>query len=54
MTKKELEKRLKENGWTIEHGAKHNLAVKNGTATKIPIPKHKGDIPIGTANNIVN
>lgn len=27
MTKKELEKRLKENGWTIEHGAKHDLAL---------------------------
>lgn len=53
MTKKELEKKLKADGWTIEHGAKHDLATKEGIRTKITIPRHKGDIPIGTANSIL-
>lgn len=43
MTKRELEKILKQNGWEII----------NGTSTKIPIPRHKGDIPAGTANSIL-
>ncbi len=53
MTKRELEKILKANGWQIIAGAKHDMAVKDGTSTKIPIPRHKSDIPIGTANNIL-
>ncbi len=53
MTKRELERILKKAGWRIISGANHDMAVKNGTSTKIPIPRHKGDIPIGTANNIL-
>lgn len=53
MTKKELEKILKKEGWKIVSGAKHDMAVKKGTSTKIPIPRHKGDIPKGTANSIL-
>ena len=53
MTKKELEKILKKEGWKIVSGAKHDMAVKKGTAVKIPIPRHKGDIPIGTVKNIL-
>ncbi len=53
MTKRELEKLLKKDGWQIISGARHDMAVKKGTNVKIPIPRHKGDIPIGTANNIL-
>ncbi|MCC8170149.1 MAG: type II toxin-antitoxin system HicA family toxin [Oscillospiraceae bacterium] len=53
MTKRELEKILKQNGWRIISGARHDMAIKDGTNVKIPIPRHKGDIPLGTANNIL-
>ena len=53
MTKRELEKLLKQNGWEIISGTRHDMAIKPGTAVKIPIPRHKGDIPIGTAKNIL-
>lgn len=53
MTKRELEKILKKNGWRIVGGARHDMAVKDGTSTKIPIPRHKGDIPVGTAKSIL-
>lgn len=53
MTKRELEKLLKENGWKVISGTRHDMAVKEGTSTKIPIPRHKGDIPIGTAKSIL-
>jgi predicted RNA binding protein YcfA (HicA-like mRNA interferase family) len=54
MTKIELEKRLRKAGWSIAHGKAHDLAtnsVKPGL--KIPIPRHKGDIPKGTAQAIL-
>lgn len=53
MTKRELEKILKNNGWIIVSGTRHDMAIKEGTSTKIPIPRHKGDIPIGTAKSIL-
>ncbi len=53
MTKRELERILKKAGWQIISGANHDMAVKPGTSTKIPIPRHKGDIPVETANNIL-
>ncbi|MEG2381185.1 MAG: type II toxin-antitoxin system HicA family toxin [Oscillospiraceae bacterium] len=53
MERKELEKMLKKEGWTIIHGAKHDMAIKDGSSAKIPLPRHKGDIPIGTLNSIL-
>lgn len=53
MTKRELEKILKKNGWDIIHGAKHDAAVKSGTGTKIPIPRHKGDLDNKTIRTIL-
>ena len=53
MTKRELEKLLKKNGWQIVHGAKHDAAVKNDTGTKIPIPRHKGDLDNRTVDTIL-
>ena len=53
ITKRELEKILKKNGWRIVSGTRHDMDVKDGTSTKIPIPRHKGDIPVGTAKSIL-
>ena len=52
MTKVEIERKFKAAGWTIVHGKKHDLAV-SPTGQKVPIPRHKGDIPKGTALNIL-
>lgn len=51
MTKVEIEKKLKAAGWTIVHGKRHDLAVKG--ALKVAIPRHTGDVPIGTAKKIL-
>jgi predicted RNA binding protein YcfA (HicA-like mRNA interferase family) len=53
MTKLELEKRLKKAGWSIVHGKAHDLATNPAKpGLKISIPRHKGDIPKGTAQAI--
>jgi len=51
MTKRELEKVLKKNGWRFVREGKHEIWGKGGET--VPIPRHKGDIPIGTVNNII-
>jgi predicted RNA binding protein YcfA (HicA-like mRNA interferase family) len=54
MTKRELEKKLKKAGWIIIHGKAHDLATNSAKpGLKIPIPRHKGDIPKGTAQAIL-
>ena len=53
MVKRELEKLLIKNGWKIVHGAKHDMAVKEGVGTKIPLPRHKTDIAKGTVDSIL-
>lgn len=52
MTKLELEKKFRKAGWTIEHGKSHDKAV-SPTGQIVPIPRHKGDIPKGTAEAIL-
>lgn len=52
MTKLELERKLRKAGWTFKHGTNHDLAV-SPTGHIIPIPRHKGDIPKGTALKIL-
>jgi predicted RNA binding protein YcfA (HicA-like mRNA interferase family) len=50
MTKVELEKKLKKAGWGIIHGKAHDQATNpDKPGIKIPIPRHAGDIPKGTA-----
>jgi len=51
MTKKELVKVLKQNGWKLVRQGKHEIWGKGGLS--IPIPRHAGDIPHGTARNIL-
>jgi len=51
MKKTALEKILKANGWKLVRQGKHEI-WSNGGIT-IPIPRHKGDIPKGTVENIL-
>ncbi len=51
MTKRELLKLLKEAGWEYLREGRHEIWGKNGMT--IPIPRHAGDIPEGTAKNIL-
>ncbi len=51
MTKKELLKILRKAGWRLEREGKHEIWSKNEKT--LPIPRHKGDIPSGTVNNIL-
>ena len=51
-TKRELEKLLKAIGFKKRSGGKHDLWIKQGFPP-IPVPRHKGDIPHGTALSIL-
>ena len=45
MTKRELEKKLRQAGWVITHGKAHDLATNpQKPGVKIPIHRHTGDI----------
>ena len=52
MTKREIEKLLKKAGFVKRTGGKHDIWIKDGFPP-IPVPRHKGDIPIGTAKKIL-
>lgn len=54
MTAKELKRKLVAAGWVITQGGRHELAThpcKPGI--QVPIPRHTGDIPIGTLTKIL-
>jgi len=51
-TAEEIKAAVKRMGWSIEHGTKHDLAVSPSGA-KVPIPRHKGDLPKGTLYSII-
>ena len=54
MTFRELEKILNLNGWYLHHvRGSHYIYRNKGKNGSIPVPKHKGDIPKGTLNNIL-
>jgi len=54
MTVRDIIKILRNAGWEIIEGKKHHLAIhKDHPGKKVPIPRHKGDIPIGTAQAIL-
>ncbi|MBQ7158400.1 MAG: type II toxin-antitoxin system HicA family toxin [Treponema sp.] len=54
MTELEIKKRFRQAGcWRIVTGAKHDMAINDSTGQKIPIPRHSGDIPKGTAHKIL-
>ena len=52
MTRLEIDRKIKKAGWLIVHGKSHDLAVSQ-SGKKVPLPRHKGDIPIGTVINII-
>ena len=52
MNKREVEKLLKEAGFTQRGGGKHDIWIKPGFPP-IPVPRHKGDIPPGTVSKIL-
>lgn len=52
MTRVELDRKFKKAGWTIVHGSAHDKAV-SPTGQIVPLPRHKGDIPTGTAQKIL-
>ncbi len=55
MTEREIKNTLKKAGWKITEGSRHSLATDNPMypGKKIPIPRHKGDIPKGTVEAIL-
>ena len=54
MTAKELKRKLQAEGWIIIQGSRHELAIhKNKPGLKVPIHRHKGDIPKGTLDKIL-
>jgi len=54
VTKREIEQKLRKAGWIITHGKAHDLATNSQMpGVKISIPRHKGDIPKGTAISIL-
>jgi predicted RNA binding protein YcfA (HicA-like mRNA interferase family) len=54
VTKRELERKLTGTGWVITHGKAHDQATNHQKpGVKIPIPRHAGDIPKGTAKSIL-
>jgi len=52
MTKREIEKLLSQAGFRKREGGRHDIWIKAGFPP-IPVPRHKGDIPEGTAKNII-
>ena len=52
MTKRELEKLLKQAGFIKHSGGRHDIWIKQHSPP-IPVPRHKGDIPNGTLQNIL-
>ncbi|MCM1298130.1 MAG: type II toxin-antitoxin system HicA family toxin [Firmicutes bacterium] len=54
MTFNSLEKLLRSNGWEYEYTRGSHHYYKHPTRKgKITVPKHQGDIPIGTVNFIL-
>ncbi len=52
MTKKELERKLTKAGWSrAREGGNHTIWTKGGKM--LPVHRHKGDIPKGTAQKIM-
>ena len=51
MTKRELLKILNQAGWQYLREGRHEIWGKGGKT--IPIPRHTGDIPRGTAEKIL-
>ena len=51
MTPDQVKKKLAAEGWDFIEGKKHTLAV-NKDGRKVPIPRHKTDLKLGTLKAI--
>lgn len=52
MTKREIERLLRQAGFKKRSGGRHDIWEKLGYPP-IPVPRHKGDIPNGTTRSIL-
>lgn len=52
VNKQKIEKLLKAAGFEKHSGGRHDIWKKMGFPP-IPVPRHKGDIPIGTVKSIL-
>lgn len=52
MTKREITKLLRKAGFVKHEGSRHELWTKEGFPP-VEVPRHKGDIPKGTAHSIL-
>ncbi|MDR0897190.1 MAG: type II toxin-antitoxin system HicA family toxin, partial [Oscillospiraceae bacterium] len=54
MTERAIKQILRDAGWVIQAGGRHDLATHpQKPGIKIAIPRHRGDIPKGTAEAIL-
>lgn len=54
MKTSELEKLLKKNHSSlVRYGSRHNVWYSELTGKQFTVPRHKGEIPTGTVNNIL-
>ena len=52
MTRVELDRKFKKAGWNIVHGSGNDKAI-SPSGQIVPLPRHRGDIPTGTAQKIL-
>jgi predicted RNA binding protein YcfA (HicA-like mRNA interferase family) len=54
MNNRELRKKLEAAGWIIKSGKAHDKATHpNKPGKLIAVPRHKGEVPTGTAKSIL-
>lgn len=51
---KDADSLARERGWFLHHVAgSHHIYRKSGDTRVVVIPRHNGDMPVGTARNIL-
>lgn len=53
MNTQELIKKIKKTSHLKEHGKKHDIWVNDTTGQMFTVPRHKAEVPVGTANSIL-
>lgn len=52
-TKADVERVLRRSGFSLDHhGAKHDVFTREGHPRIVVVPRHTGDLPIGTVRSI--
>lgn len=52
MTRLVIDRKFRKAGWRIIHGKSHDQAV-SPTGQKVSLPRHRGDLAMGTVLNIL-